>query len=52
MCPCVLMCTDVDPVVFLTLGSEQGMPPLEPGQIRRCLVTGASLYDLEAAPVC
>lgn len=41
---------DVDPVVFLSEGRE-GVPPLEVGQMRRCLVSSASLFDLEAYPV-
>ena len=41
---------DVDPLVFLSPGTE-GLPPLQIGQMRRCLVSGASLFDLEAVPI-
>ena len=41
---------DVDPLVFLG-EAPPGLPPLEAGQLRRCLVTGSSLFDLEAHPV-
>ena len=40
---------DVDPVVFL--GTPTVGAPLELGQLRRCRVTHASLFDLEAVPV-
>jgi ribosomal protein S12 methylthiotransferase len=43
---------DVDPIVFLSdppAGSS--VPPLEVGQVRRCLITSNSLFDLEAHPV-
>ena len=46
---------DVDPIVFLSPpageGEGAGAPPLEVGQLRRCRVVGASLFDLEAVPV-
>jgi ribosomal protein S12 methylthiotransferase len=43
---------DVDPIVFLgDPDPEFGVAPAEPGQMRRCVVTGASLFDLEATPV-
>ena len=42
---------DVDPLVFLHQGSTDGLPPLESGQMRRCLVTGTSIFDLEATPI-
>lgn len=42
---------DVDPLVFLTQAADEKIPRLEAGQFRRCLVTGASLFDLEATPV-
>lgn len=40
---------DVDPVVFLSQSRE--VEPLEIGQMRRCRVVGASLFDLEAVPI-
>ncbi|EIE24277.1 MiaB-like tRNA modifying enzyme [Coccomyxa subellipsoidea C-169] len=42
---------DVDPIVFLTPTSDARIPPLEAGQMRRCLITGTSLFDLEAQPI-
>ncbi|KAL6762562.1 hypothetical protein V8C86DRAFT_2515999 [Haematococcus lacustris] len=42
---------DVDPIVFLSEPSDPGVPPLEVGQIRRCLVDSNSLFDLEAHPI-
>ena len=54
---------DVDPIVFLSeedttaaaaaaAGADGGAPPpLEVGQLRRCRVVGASLFDLVAVPV-
>jgi ribosomal protein S12 methylthiotransferase len=42
---------DVDPIVFLTDSEQQGVPPLEAGQMRRCKITSNSLFDLEAVPV-
>jgi len=43
---------DVDPIVFVGLPDPgSGVAPAEPGQMRRCLVTGTSLFDLEATPV-
>ena len=42
---------DVDPLVFLSESSEPGVPPLALGQIRRCVVDGNSLFDLEAHPM-
>ncbi len=42
---------DVDPLVFLHQAAADGSLPLEAGQMRRCLVTGTSLFDLEAMPV-
>ncbi len=44
-------CLTQDPLVFLTEATEPGVPPLEVGTIRRCLVTSNSLFDLEATPV-
>ena len=41
---------DVDPLVFLHQAGGDGALPLQPGQMRRCLVTGTSLFDLEATP--
>ncbi|KAK9830594.1 hypothetical protein WJX81_002766 [Elliptochloris bilobata] len=41
---------DVDPLVFLA-EAPAGLPALEAGQLRRCIVTGSSLFDLEAHPV-
>ena len=41
---------DVDPLVFLA-EAPQDLPALEAGQLRRCLITGSSLFDLEAHPV-
>ena len=42
---------DVDPLVFLHQAAADRVLPLEAGQMRRCLVTGTSLFDLEATPV-
>ncbi|CAL8462163.1 g1694 [Coccomyxa elongata] len=42
---------DVDPIVFLTPSTNPNIPSLESGQMRRCLITGTSLFDLEAQPV-
>ncbi|GFR42266.1 hypothetical protein Agub_g3163 [Astrephomene gubernaculifera] len=42
---------DVDPLVFLTESDDPAVPRLEAGQIRRCVVTSNSLFDLEATPV-
>lgn len=41
---------DVDPLVFLAEPAA-GLPPLAAGQLRRCRITGSSLFDLEAQPV-
>ena len=43
---------DVDPIVFLAPPEEgSGLAALEVGQLRRCRVTGTSIFDLEAVPV-
>jgi ribosomal protein S12 methylthiotransferase len=42
---------DIDPVVFVTEDKSKGLPPIEPGQMRRCNVIGSSLFDLEAQPI-
>jgi ribosomal protein S12 methylthiotransferase len=42
---------DVDPIVFLSEPKSKGVAPPEVGQMRRCLVTSTSLFDLEAFPV-
>lgn len=43
---------DVDPCVFVGEPAEgSGVRPAVPGELRRCLVTGATLFDLEAHPV-
>ena len=42
---------DIDPVVFVTEDKTKGLPPIEPGQMRRCNVIGSSLFDLEAQPI-
>ena len=42
---------DVDPVVFLSESEEESVEPLAVGQMRTCLVTGASLADIEAHPI-
>ncbi|GIL77646.1 hypothetical protein Vretimale_6790 [Volvox reticuliferus] len=42
---------DVDPLVFLTDSEDVAIPRLEAGQIRRCVITSNSLFDLEATPV-
>jgi ribosomal protein S12 methylthiotransferase len=42
---------DIDPVVFVTEDKTKGLPPIEPGQMRRCSVIGSSLFDLEAQPI-
>jgi len=42
---------DVDPVVFLHDAGLPGVEPLSVGQMRRCKVIGASMFDLTAHPV-
>lgn len=42
---------DVDPVVFLSESSKEGVEPLAVGQIRKCRVIGNSIFDLECVPV-
>ncbi|KAK9906450.1 hypothetical protein WJX75_002013 [Coccomyxa subellipsoidea] len=42
---------DVDPMVFLTPATDKRIPAFEAGQMRRCLITGTSLFDLEAQPI-
>ena len=42
---------DVDPVVFLHDAGLPGLEPLAVGQMRRCKVVGASMFDLTAHPV-
>lgn len=45
---------DVDPIVFLSeppASAAAGIAPLQVGQMRRCRVSGTSLFDLEAYPV-
>ena len=42
---------DVDPLVFLYHTATEGIPHLEAGQMRKCLVTGTSLFDLEATTI-
>lgn len=42
---------DVDPLVFLSEPTDPAIPALEAGQVRRCVITGNSLFDLEAVPV-
>lgn len=42
---------DVDPCVFLSDAGLPGVPPLQAGQMRRCMVDGASLFDLTAHPI-
>ncbi|GLC40997.1 hypothetical protein PLESTB_000953900 [Pleodorina starrii] len=42
---------DVDPLVFLTDSENPAIPRLEAGQMRRCVVTSNSLFDLEAMPI-
>ncbi|KAG2500299.1 hypothetical protein HYH03_001877 [Edaphochlamys debaryana] len=42
---------DVDPLVFLTEAEDPAIPRLEAGQMRRCVITSNSLFDLEATPV-
>lgn len=45
---------DVDPIVFLSDppgGYTSHISPLEVGQMRRCLITSNSLFDLEAYPI-
>jgi ribosomal protein S12 methylthiotransferase len=43
---------DVDPCVFVAEPEEgSGIAPSQPGEIRRCRVTSASLFDLEAVPI-
>jgi TRAM domain len=42
---------DVDPIVFLSQPSDPSTPALEVGQMRRCIIDGSSLFDLEAHPI-
>mmetsp|Transcript_53216 Transcript_53216/g.168978 ORF Transcript_53216/g.168978 Transcript_53216/m.168978 type:complete len:254 (+) Transcript_53216:837-1598(+) len=41
---------DIDPIVFLT--DDPNHPPLAIGEMRKCVITSASIFDLEASPVC
>ena len=41
---------DIDNIVFLQ-DPEDGLPPLEIGQMRKCRITGRSIFDLEAVPI-
>jgi hypothetical protein len=41
----------VDPLVFVGEPTNPSVPPAEVGQVRRCLIDGNSLFDLEAHPV-
>ena len=43
---------DIDNIVFLSESEDTTVPRLEVGQMRRCRVTGRSVFDLEAAPIC
>lgn len=40
---------DIDNIVFLE--DAEGVEPLQVGQMRRCKVTGRSVFDLEAVPI-
>ena len=42
---------DVDPFVFITEPEDESLAPLEIGQMRRCVVDSALLFDLEAHPI-
>lgn len=43
---------DIDNIVFMQEPEEGlGLKPLEIGQMRRCKVTGRSIFDLEAVPI-
>lgn len=43
---------DIDNIVFLEMpDGVDGLEPLQVGQMRRCKVTGRSLFDLEAVPI-
>ncbi|KIZ07386.1 MiaB-like tRNA modifying enzyme YliG [Monoraphidium neglectum] len=42
---------DVDPIVFLAEAEDPAVPRLELGQVRRCRVDGASIFDLDATVV-
>lgn len=45
---------EVDPIVFLSDppgGYSSEVPPLKVGEVRLCLITSNSLFDLEAHPV-
>lgn len=42
---------DIDNIVFLSESEDDSVPRLEVGQMRRCVVTGRSIFDLEAVPV-
>lgn len=48
----MLEAPDIDPLVFIS-DPEPGLmlPELEVGQMRRCKITGTSLFDLEASPL-
>lgn len=41
---------DVDNIVFVEK-PQDGIPPAQVGQIRRCRITGNSIFDLEAVPI-
>jgi ribosomal protein S12 methylthiotransferase len=43
---------DIDPIVFVSEPEAgSGLPALAMGQMRRCKVSGTSLFDLEANPI-
>ena len=42
---------DIDPVVFVTEDESKGLPPIKPGQMRKCNIIVSSLFDLEAQPI-
>jgi ribosomal protein S12 methylthiotransferase len=42
---------DIDPIVFVSEPADSSVPAAEVGQMRRCRVSGNSMFDLEAYPV-
>lgn len=48
----MLEAPDIDPIVFVSEpDTGSGLPALAMGQMRRCKVSGTSLFDLEADPL-
>jgi ribosomal protein S12 methylthiotransferase len=42
---------DIDNIVFISAPELPDVAAAEVGQMRRCRVTGHSLFDLEAVPI-